>query len=1329
MVSNTLSIFYYNTTDSKWYEARTHKGNSALYECNIEKNINNPSRANIKLLNPSKDPRTTTTSQSKGLLSDVFTEYTHLFIRDNSTGIILFRGRAYDVSESYDNSQGALINIVAYDALRELQEMDTLESLGKAALTSIDITTVHGTTASAFSPAVTLVGIGSATDGITSAAGVGAAYGMMNLAFNVSSASNIHAGMYIKIDDEYFHVQGKGPISGMTSDDNTLHTIRGIQIGSSPAPATHANGAAVTLVKTVPSATDRRRSDIIRHIISRSGALINTTSDSSLATKHEHSEHQLTAKEILAFPQSGSDGSGRYFDITTDKTNILQEIHDLALYDPWNNPDAPTHFGYDYYVDTNINTYISHGATTSYDPRNKTYAPAFNYFKRGSRPGIGVDSVAPPTLGDIRLGHKISNVATITAAITDAPSRGTSQSITVSDVHILASLASSYKEGTNDYRYRVDVNDNYSVTDGFLISLNQEELLVTAINSGNSTMTVLRGVNNTTIATHSNHSKLYVNSRVNAQPENFGLTLWYPSTEGSNNYSQVNAKFKNTFDRSMQASSVFDFEDMGFYTAVLARWTQNSTGQDDTKAEEKIGTFEKLQGKLGVTANKVHFVDNNDATIGKAVWDSDNPKNPDVDIIEQKERKERGVRTQFLYAGVRDTDGSEVIQLFPCAVIVHAATNSSPADTDDYSDSIIVSHVHEPDDTTIDHTNATTKTNLQKEHRVYHSENGFNSQEFAVFPTDADKPTGQSFIRLYGESVSGQTARPYFEIIPSTARARQRLSINKVGTLVVPKTNSSPRLIVNTIAQFLDTSSTERPVTAHTEMLRHPYVQINVEPDNVSKQSFGSNVILFTEDSSNNMAFMNKTTNSTTNNLLLFGAKLGAVLAELNGSGQVTRYSYLTDINWIATGNSTNDGYTLATYGNATDGTDTSDGAGMLVSAQLTSSVNNQQSTTTIPVTSGKGSKYNPNEIIKIGNEYMFITDISGDNLTVQRGYSLSSPETVDTGSIASHSSGANIRNYRKLAIFIPTEVGHTIRVKHNKLALDYDSLVQTIEYVYSQNRITTFIDSIGLANQVGMPSQTTSVNSVVDEDHAGSLHHFRDPANEQGSAGNDEEIAEDNTKKISTGTLVAYDQSHVAFVSAFKTQLAASLNNSANSIAVDDASVFKVGNAVMVDTEEMLITDINSNTLTIFRGESSESGYNGTTRASHNDNEYISKSTVTLVSKKGNIDIRISDPDINGGLNIAGTNSNDNYSLHQKHMVFFRRLYTSSGVEKFGGSLQLQAYPMHRLDKSEPEEDRFPLWNAGSTAGNVGGYRRPGDIEFGVAQYRSDAPKCYFQR
>ena len=65
---------------------------------------------------------------------------------------------------------------------------------------------------------------------------------------------------------------------------------------------------------------------------------------------------------------------------------------------------------------------------------------------------------------------------------------------------------------------------------------------------------------------------------------------------------------------------------------------------------------------------------------------------------------------------------------------------------------------------------------------------------------------------------------------------------------------------------------------------------------------------------------------------------------------------------------------------------------------------------------------------------------------------------------------------------------------------------------------------------------------------------------------------------------------------------LAEALNNSETGINIDDGSVFSVNDTIRIDNEEMLITSISSNTLTVTRGQ------NGTNAATHSDNASITK-------------------------------------------------------------------------------------------------------------------------
>lgn len=65
---------------------------------------------------------------------------------------------------------------------------------------------------------------------------------------------------------------------------------------------------------------------------------------------------------------------------------------------------------------------------------------------------------------------------------------------------------------------------------------------------------------------------------------------------------------------------------------------------------------------------------------------------------------------------------------------------------------------------------------------------------------------------------------------------------------------------------------------------------------------------------------------------------------------------------------------------------------------------------------------------------------------------------------------------------------------------------------------------------------------------------------------------------------------------------LAEALDSSETGVDVDDGSVFSVNDAIRIDNEEMLITSISSNTLTVTRGQ------NGTSAAAHSDNASITR-------------------------------------------------------------------------------------------------------------------------
>ncbi len=61
-----------------------------------------------------------------------------------------------------------------------------------------------------------------------------------------------------------------------------------------------------------------------------------------------------------------------------------------------------------------------------------------------------------------------------------------------------------------------------------------------------------------------------------------------------------------------------------------------------------------------------------------------------------------------------------------------------------------------------------------------------------------------------------------------------------------------------------------------------------------------------------------------------------------------------------------------------------------------------------------------------------------------------------------------------------------------------------------------------------------------------------------------------------------------------------ASMNTTKTAVAVDDGTQFAIGHTVMIGSEQMLITNISSNNLTVTRA------INGTTAAAHTDNSDV---------------------------------------------------------------------------------------------------------------------------
>ena len=118
--SQTIKFEYLNSSNV-WTEPATHRNNSTVILCKIIKALNNPSVAEIFMNNRSKDT-SATDADAKGTLTSLLTDFSEIRLTDQSTGMILFRGRVYEHKSHYDNQYGSTLKVLAKDHLQELAE-------------------------------------------------------------------------------------------------------------------------------------------------------------------------------------------------------------------------------------------------------------------------------------------------------------------------------------------------------------------------------------------------------------------------------------------------------------------------------------------------------------------------------------------------------------------------------------------------------------------------------------------------------------------------------------------------------------------------------------------------------------------------------------------------------------------------------------------------------------------------------------------------------------------------------------------------------------------------------------------------------------------------------------------------------------------------------------------------------------------------------------------------------------------------------------------------------------------------------------------------------
>ena len=383
-------------------------------------------------------------------------------------------------------------------------------------------------------------------------------------------------------------------------------------------------------------------------------------------------------------------------------------------------------------------------------------------------------------------------------------------------------------------------------------------------------------------------------------------------------------------------------------------------------------------------------------------------------------------------------------------------------------------------------------------------------------------------------------------------------------------------------------------------------------------------------------------------------------IVELDEKGLVARYAYVKSCAVANAGQSTE---TITITISAT-----SDGVALFNSGTTLSADIDTTSNTNITV--ADGSKFDVGMYIKIDAEAMLITAISGNTLSVTRAQFGTSADG------SGHDSGDAVYRYRRVAFIIPTEPGHEVRVKSKHVNANYDAIVKNVDFEYTGAGVRGYLESVGInikttsANSVGVPTiEPTLINAVNKQSFNVNY------ANPQADAHN---IKADDRWTLKTGRIVASNNKTISVVSLFKTQLNEALDASETGVDVDSGAVFKVGQTIQVDSEQMYISAISTNTLTVTRG------YNGSTAATHTDNEYISVSTVTL-TRTGSppVTVHISDADINGGIHIED-GSVDADLAFKSHTLYYRAPFDKAGNSVASGSAQIQAFP----DVSAADED-----------------------------------------
>jgi len=115
-------------TGSAWVTA-VNQGYNAVISMEITDTLNNPKRLEVRLNDAAANPFSDTASEQVGPFgpdqTNELSEFQKVRVLAPDTGVILFYGKIYRLSEEYHPHRGQLLKVTAYDNLKELVDMPT----------------------------------------------------------------------------------------------------------------------------------------------------------------------------------------------------------------------------------------------------------------------------------------------------------------------------------------------------------------------------------------------------------------------------------------------------------------------------------------------------------------------------------------------------------------------------------------------------------------------------------------------------------------------------------------------------------------------------------------------------------------------------------------------------------------------------------------------------------------------------------------------------------------------------------------------------------------------------------------------------------------------------------------------------------------------------------------------------------------------------------------------------------------------------------------------------------------------------------------------------